>query len=83
MKSKTLYQFCITSLRYSQYRDNHLAPWQTIKNINEALKEMDGDFKQATIKQIILEIDQDLALNERKEKGLWLEFRDELKRHLT
>jgi hypothetical protein len=44
---------------------------------------MDNDFKQATIKQIIQEIDQDLALNERKEKGLWLEFRDELKRHLT
>jgi hypothetical protein len=82
MKSKTLYQFCITSLRYSQGRDNHLAPWQAIQNINEALQEIDFDFKQQTVKQIIQEIDQDLALNKRKESALWIEFRDELKKHL-
>jgi hypothetical protein len=83
MKSKTLYQFCIISLRYSQHRDNHLAPWQAIQNINEALKEMEIDFKDLTIKQIISEIESDLKVNDREQKGLWLEFRDELKRHLT
>jgi hypothetical protein len=82
MKSKTLYQFCITSLRYSQGRDNHLAPHTAIENINEALNHMDNDFELATAKQIIEEINRDLEINKREYAWLWVEFVEDLKNRI-
>jgi len=78
MKEKTLYQLSITELRYSQDRDNHLAPFTAALNIKECIEEMGKNYKLLTIRQVRSEIDLDLRCNERKEKDIWLRLYVEL-----
>lgn len=74
MKGKTLYQMSIATLRYALGRDNHLAPFTAMENINEALNHMDNEYKVATMMKIISEIESDLKLHKREYAGEWLEF---------
>lgn len=84
MKDKTIYQMCICTLRYAQNRDNHLAPATAIENIKEALQSMkDRTIKIDTMKQIIDEINRDIAMYKREYKALWLDFANELSYDLT
>lgn len=84
MKDKTIYQMCICTLRYSQNRDNHLAPATAIENIKEALENIkDRTIKLHAIKQIIDEIDKDIVMYKREYETLWLNFSNELKYDLV
>lgn len=84
MKDKTIYQMCICNLRYAQGRDNHLAPATAVENIKEAMNDIqDIDIKTQTIKQIIEEIEQDLAYYTRKYDAVWREFQTQLKHTLS
>jgi hypothetical protein len=82
MKSKTLYQMSIATLRYSLARDNHLAPYTAIQNINEALNEMENDHTLTTAMQLIDEINRDLEFNKREYAWLWVQFIEDLKNRI-
>jgi hypothetical protein len=82
MKNKTLYQMSMATLRYSQARDNHLAPYTAMENISEALNYMDNDFELSTIQQIIKEIEFDLKLHSREYAYVWLSFIEDLKKRI-
>lgn len=60
--AKTLYQMCICSIRYGMARNNHLEPWGSIENIKEVLACLgtSSEWAQATAKQIIREVDQEV-----------------------
>jgi hypothetical protein len=82
MKNKTLYEMSMATLRYSQDRDNHLAPYTAVENISEALNHMDNDFELSTIQQIIREIEFDLKLYSREYVHVWLSFIEDLKKRI-
>lgn len=81
MNSRTLSQLAIQALRYSQNRDNHLAPFTAISNIKEVLEFIkETDLEQAfyLIDKLRDEIDWDLKTYDREKKDEWLRFYVEL-----
>ena len=62
MRDTTIYQMCISSLRYGIARNNDIEPWRTIENIKDAIDDIQSnEVREHTLYQLFDEVKGKIA----------------------